>query len=161
MVSELSMLCYKLQSLGGKCPNSALKLKLPLSSIFDKLIAGLLISLCSFRVLPGDCSVDGFFAKRRPCLTAVSLHLLVSMSLPYAHSVPSAPLLNINLSFCLFIRHSVVRKCEALDSEIFFAKWISLYCYSTRLSGLILSIVTGNGVCCTALHFFLGRTLYG
>lgn len=91
------MLCYKLQSLGRKCPNSALKLKFPLSSIFDKLIAGLLISLCSFGVLPDDCAVDGFFAKRRPCLTAVSVRLLVSTSLQYAHSVPSALLLNVNL----------------------------------------------------------------
>ena len=113
------MLCYKLQSLGRKCPNSALKLKFPLSSVFDKLIAGLLISLCSFGVLPDDCSVDGFFVKRCPCLTAASVHLLVSMGLQYTHSVPSVLLLNVNLFVCSFIRHWVQKNSRILDCEMF------------------------------------------
>jgi len=52
-----------------------------LKAVFDKLIAGLLISLCSSQVLPDDCSVDGFWAKNCPWITAQSPHLIASMSL--------------------------------------------------------------------------------
>lgn len=121
------MLCYKLQSLGRKCPNSVLKLKFPLSSVFDKLIAGLLISLCSFQVLPDDCSVDGFFAKRHPCLTAVSLHLLLSTSLQYAQSDPSALLLNLNLSFICLLGIQDERNCRGLGFEMFFCHLTHTY----------------------------------
>lgn len=123
------MLCYKLQSLGGKCPNSALKLKFRLSGVFDKLIAGLLISPCSFRVLPDDCSLDGFFAKHRPCLTAVSLRLIVSMSIQYAHSVPSALLLNTNLSFACLLGIQL-RGIVKLQTVKYFSPYKSL-CVTT------------------------------
>lgn len=139
-VSQSSMLCYKLQSLGRKCPNSALKLKFPLSSVFDKLIAGLLISLCSFGVLPDDCSVDGFFAKRRPCLIAASLHLLVSTNLKYAHSVPLVMLLNVNLFFCLFVRQSVERSCKGSEIVKCFALYNSLLALTPMQLDLLIVV---------------------
>lgn len=99
-----------------KCPNSALKLKFSLSSFFDKLIAGRLISPCSFGVLPGDCSVDGFFARRCPCLTLSECTALIRHKPSVCtHRAPLVLLLSINLFFCLFIAHSVERNCRRLD----------------------------------------------